>query len=257
MSLFFALFFLLGLAVGCLGTIMGIGGGIVLIPVLLAIYPELAPDQITSMSLFCVAINSTVGSISYLRKKKVHIPSAILFSLASLPGAWLGVQLIHKIDRPTYELSFGIFLFIMGIYLFVKKPRSSHNSDMKDWQATRKKYILGTLGSFAVGLFASLLGLGGGIIHVPMMIELMHFPVHVAVATSHSILSVSTTLASVEHYMNGTLDFSKPAVLFIAGGILIGAPIGAKISSRIKGTTIVKMLGGALIIVAIRLILRA
>jgi uncharacterized membrane protein YfcA len=251
------LFFILGLFVGCLGTLMGIGGGVVLIPILLALYPDLNPQEITAISLFCVAVNSTVGSISYLIKKKVHVPSAILFSLASLPGAWIGVQLVGKIPRHTFELMFGIFLFFMGIYLFIKKPRSSINSSMSDWQPTRKKYILGTIGSFFVGLFASLLGLGGGIIHVPLLIEVIQFPVHVAVATSHSILAVSTIVASVEHYIQGTLNFNQHFIFYIAAGIVLGAPLGAKISPRVNGKTIIKLLGGALILVSIRLILRS
>lgn len=248
------LFFLLGLCIGCLGTLMGIGGGIVLIPVLLTLYPELDPQEITAISLFCVATNSLTGSISYFIKKKVHIPSAILFSLASLPGAWFGVHLNGLFDRKSYELIFGIFLFIMGVYLLIKKPRAHTNAEFQKLEVTRKKYILGIIGSFFVGAFASILGLGGGIIHVPFLIEVAHFPAHIAVATSHSILAVSTSVASLEHYLNGTLTFNQSFIFYIAGGIILGAPIGARISSKVKGTTIVKLLGCALILAAFRLI---
>lgn len=249
------LFFLLGLLVGCLGTLMGIGGGIILIPVLLTTFPHLTPSEVTAISLFCVATNASVGSISYFIKKKVHIPSAILFSLASLPGAWLGVQLNSLFDRNTYEFVFGVFLFVIGIYLILKKPRPHVNADMAQWNPSPKKYFYGVLGSFFVGVFASVLGLGGGIIHVPFLIEVMQFPAHVAVATSHSILAVSTGVASIEHYINGTLRTDQAFMYSIAAGIVLGAPIGAKISSKIKGSTIIKLLGGAMILAAFRLIL--
>ncbi|MES2769620.1 MAG: sulfite exporter TauE/SafE family protein [Bdellovibrionota bacterium] len=248
------LFFILGLSVGILGTLMGIGGGIILIPVLLALYPELPPQHITAISLFCVAINSTVGSISYLIKKKVHLRSAALFSLASLPGAWLGVQLNGMLNRNTYETSFGAFLFIMGVYLFIKKPKPSSTVNTHQLNPNRKTYILGTIGSFFVGIFASVLGLGGGIIHVPFLIEVVQFPAHVAVATSHTILAVSTIVASAEHYINQTLTFHQPVVFYIAAGIALGAPFGAKLSSRVKGTTIVRLLSVALILAALRLV---
>lgn len=248
-------FFLLGLSVGCLGTLMGIGGGIILIPILLTLFPDLQPNQVTAISLFCVATNSTIGSISYLLKKKVHIPSALLFSAASLPGAWLGVQLNGMFDRVTFENFFGAFLFVMGIYLLLKKPKAHVNASTQELNPSKKQYMLGVIGSFFVGIFASVLGLGGGIIHVPFLIEVAHFPAHVAVATSHSILAVSTTVASIEHYLNGTLTFDRSFIFFIAAGIALGAPLGAKISSKVQGTTIVKFLGCALILAALRLIL--
>lgn len=248
-----ALYFVLGVAVGSLGTLMGIGGGIVLVPVLLTLYPELSPAEITAISLFCVAANSITGSISYLIKKKVHIPSAILYSLACLPGTWLGVQLNAHLNRSTYEKFFGAFMLFMGAYLLIRKSKPHINLEMSSWKPTKQKYIWGTIGSFFVGVLASLLGLGGGIIHVPFLIEVIQFPVHTAVATSHSILAISSSAASIEHYLNGTLNFNHSFVLYIAAGIVLGAPLGAKISSKVKGTTIVKCLGVALILAALRL----
>jgi len=120
---------------------------------------------------------------------------------------------------------------------------------------TRKTYLIGILGSFFVGVFASVLGLGGGIIHVPFLIEVVQFPAHIAVATSHSILSLSTILASIEHYMNGNLNFKEPVVFYIAAGVIIGAPIGAKIAMKLKDKTILRLLSIVLILTALRFII--
>lgn len=249
------LFFILGIAVGTFGTLMGIGGGIVLIPVLLTLYPHLDPQEITAMSLFCVAVNATSGSVSYFIRKKVHVKSAILFSLASLPGAWLGVQINGLFNRQSYETFFGTFLLTMGFYLFIRKPKPSSTVSTDQLNPSKKTYVIGIVGSFFVGIFSSVLGLGGGIIHVPFLIEVVRFPAHVAVATSQSILSLSTIIASIEHYFNGTLNFREPVVFYIAAGIILGAPLGAKIASKVKGTTIIRLLSIVLILAALRLIL--
>ena len=244
---------LLGIFVGFVGTALGLGGGLILTPFLLYLYPEMPPNQLTAISLFCIAINSTIGALSYFRKKRVHLRSALLFSVASLPGAWFGVQLASLVQRSKFELIFGIFLAIIGSYLIIRKPNKHIDSHISEWKGTRARFTAGFLISFFVGTIASFLGIGGGIIHVPLLVEVMQFPAHTAVATSHFILAASAIIASVEHYTNGTLVFNS-LVLYIAAGIVIGSPLGAKASTKVKGANIMKLIGGVVILVGIRLL---
>ncbi len=81
--------------------------------------------------------------------------------------------------------------------------------------------------SFAVGVASSMLGIGGGIIHVPAMVNLLDFPVHIATATSHFILTAMSLTATVMHVIDGALGWEElPRVLAIAAGAVVGAQIG-------------------------------
>ncbi len=106
--------------------------------------------------------------------------------------------------------------------------------------------------SFIVGFFSSLLGIGGGIIHVPALIYMFSFPYHIAVASSHFILMISSLTGTVFHGMLGNIRL-VPAILIGLGAIL-GAQLGASISRRIEGTWIIRLLSVALIAIGIRLL---
>ena len=108
--------------------------------------------------------------------------------------------------------------------------------------------------SVVVGFLSSLLGIGGGIVHVPAMVNLLNFPVHIATATSHSILAVMAAIGTGEHVFAGQLANSWQRILFLAPGVIIGAQLGAFLSPKMKDVWIIKALALALLTVAIRFI---
>jgi uncharacterized membrane protein YfcA len=113
----------------------------------------------------------------------------------------------------------------------------------------------GALYSTVVGLISSLLGIGGGVIHVPIMITLLRFPTHVAVATSHFVLAFMAGAGSGVHLVNGDLvgDNLVRAVL-IAAGAIPGAQFGARLAQRMHGQLITRLLVIALIALSARLL---
>ena len=115
----------------------------------------------------------------------------------------------------------------------------------------------GTLLSVFVGYFSPLLGIGGGIIHVPAMVEWLRFPVHIATATSHFILAIMATVSVIVHLSQGTYD--DPLVLKMIIGLVIGvipgAQLGAFLSRKLKGNVIIKALSISLAIVGLRILL--
>jgi uncharacterized membrane protein YfcA len=114
---------------------------------------------------------------------------------------------------------------------------------------------LGIAYSIGVGFFSSLLGIGGGVIHVPVMITLLRFPVHVAVATSHFILMFASASGSVVHLSNGDLGGENlvRAVLLSIGAVP-GAQAGARLGQRFGGPAIVRFLAVALVALGARLL---
>src|SRR5690606_5581793 len=104
------LLLLLGLIVGGFGTMVGAGGGFILVPVLLLLYPDKDPEVITSISLAVVFLNACSGSIAYAFKKRIDYKSSLLFCITVLPGSVIGAMLTSYISRNTFNVIFGLML---------------------------------------------------------------------------------------------------------------------------------------------------
>lgn len=261
----------LGLMVGTFGTMVGAGGGFILVPILLLLYPEKDPEIITSISLAVVFLNASSGSIAYAFKKRIDYKSAWLFCITTLPGSILGALSTSYIPRHTFNLVFGIILFVLATVLLIKPTKdSSKHGEIKSksfWEMARYlidvegvrhiyryNLLLGIVLSFFVGFASSLLGIGGGIIHVPAMVNLLNFPIHIATATSHFVLSLMGLSGSMVHYFKGDLQEGFYQILWLGIGVIIGAQIGAKFSTMIKGKIIIQCLAIGLLIVSIRIL---
>ena len=177
---------LLGIAVGVVGTLIGAGGGFLLIPVFLFLYKDKSPGVLTAISLAVICANATSGSIAYAKMKRIIYRGGLLFALAAIPGSVIGAIIINYISTGTFDIVFGITLIVVGAYLFISGKRfKSHPFGYEIVPPYNVR--LGMIISVFVGLLSSLLGIGGGIIHVPMMVYVLKFPVHFATATSHFV----------------------------------------------------------------------
>ncbi len=266
----FLLLTLLGCVVGGFGTLIGVGGGFVLVPILLWLNPDSPAETITSISLAVVFFNALSGTIAYARKKRIHFKSGLAFSLAALPGTILGALATAYIPRRMFDFIIGALLMLVAAYLLLR-PRPKVG--LEDTISRRSGKIivahtdgngklhefsynlwLGLALSIVVGFLSSMLGIGGGIIHVPALIHLLNFPVHLATATSHFILSLMAFTGSATHYLDGSMVGTFAEILPLGLGAVIGAQIGARLSDRIGGTAIVRALAVALFFVALRTI---
>lgn len=260
--------FSLGIGIGAYGTLIGAGGGFILIPILLFAYPSDGPEVITAISLAVVFCNSLSGSFAYALKRRIDYRSALLFAAAGLPGAVLGVFASHAVPRAVYEPVFGVFLISASVYLLARKRgagaasaagRPSTTRRLTDAEGKSFEWAfdmrIGLGLSAAVGFVSSFLGIGGGIIHVPAMVHLMAFPVHLATATSHLILAIMSGAATLQHGLSGSLSAGFDRLLWLAPGVVLGAPLGARWSQRVHGTWILRLLALALLLVGLRLVL--
>jgi len=267
------LLILIGFAIGTLGTLIGAGGGFILVPILIIMQPTFSPEIITAISMVVVACNATSGSVAYMSAKRVDYRAGIIFGLFTIPGSILGVFTTKFIPRNVFDIIFGIVLFALAIFLFFKGgDKKSVEKPMvknKGWVQQRlvdkwnEKYDYaydlkkGSILSVFVGYFSPLLGIGGGIIHVPAMVEWLRFPVHIATATSHFILAVMATVSVIVHIYQGS--YSDPLILKMSIGLIIGvipgAQLGAFLSRKIKGKMIIKALAVSLAIVGIRILI--
>ena len=113
------LLILIGFLIGSIGTLIGAGGGFILVP-LLILTTSFDPNAITSISMAVVACNAISGSFAYIRAKKVDYKAGVIFAICTIPGSILGVLTTKVIPRHTFDLIFGIVLLGLSIFLFFK-----------------------------------------------------------------------------------------------------------------------------------------
>lgn len=262
---------LLGLVVGAFGTLVGAGGGFILTPVLLVVYPELTPAQITSISLLVVFFNALSGSIAYARLKRIDYRSGLRFAAAGIPGSILGALAVHLVPTHVFDVIMAVVLAILSVVVIRLRPHAERGlprgetkvRELIDAHGEHYRYHValarGTVYSVGVGFLSSFLGIGGGVIHVPLMTGALGFPTHIATATSHFVLVFMSGTASATHLIGGTLNVGHGLrrAIALSIGVLPGAQLGARLSRRFTGPTIRKFLGVALLGLAVRLLVSA
>jgi len=264
---------LVGLGVGTFGALVGVGGGFVLVPILLLLYPEMPANELTSISLAVVLVNSLSGTAAYARQRRTDYRSALLLGISSLPGAVAGALVVGKLPREAFDASFAAVLGGAGTFVLTRSTRRSIVQPvtgrwvvrrvMEDSLRQRFVYAYGLwtaiVISIVVGFASSLLGIGGGIVRVPLMIWALHFPVHIATATSQVILAMTAAEGISVHVAQGTLSGGSTLtrVVLLAAGTVPGAQLGAFVARRLRGPVITRILGVSMILVGARLALKA
>jgi uncharacterized membrane protein YfcA len=114
----------LGLCVGAFGTIIGAGGGFILVPVLLILYPDYEPEKLTAISLFVVCANATSGSIAYARQHRIDYLTGLIFAAASVPGVVSGAIVVHYIPERVFSAMFGVLLLLGVAYAALSRPEA-------------------------------------------------------------------------------------------------------------------------------------
>lgn len=259
---------LLGVVVGAYGTMIGAGGGFVLVPLLLFLYPHDPPELITSISLAVVFFNVLSGSAAYARQKRVDFVAGNAFALVTIPGSIAGALVVGYVPRHVFDVILAMMLLVVSTFLTLRPAarvvqRSSRRGlverELTDAEGFTYRYsynvYLGAGLSVFVGFLSGLLGVGGGVIHVPIMVQVLLFPAHIATATSHYVLAISSLSATIVHIVSGDLDggYSRTAALGV--GVLVGAQVGARLSRLLQGSHLIRLLAVAMALVGVRLLI--
>lgn len=259
---------LLGFGVGVFGTLVGAGGGFILTPVLLLIYPHETPALITAISLIVVFFNAGSGTLAYTRQRRVDFRSGAVFAACTLPGSVVGVIVADKVSRPTFDVIMGVVLAGLAVWLLQGREEPTGHGTGKGSRRTitdaegkeyryRANVRLGAILSVFVGFLSSFLGIGGGVVHVPLLVAVLGFPTHIATATSHFVLAIMALVATLTHVVAGTFHHAaglrRAAALSV--GVVFGAQLGAWLSQRLSGKVIQRLLSMGLVALGLRLIL--
>jgi hypothetical protein len=260
---------LFGLFAATYATIIGLGGGFLVVPFLVLLC-HFSPQQAVATSLLVIFANAASGNVSFYRQKRIDLATGWRFGLASVPGALIGVWISREFTSGLFHKAFGLLLAAVAVFLLAKPVRrlSPHAGrpegragltyrKIRDATGSVHEYSfnmrLGLAISFLAGIISSLFGVGGGIVYVPALVYLFNFPPHLATATSFFVLLISAVAGAVFHGMYRHTVYSVG--IYIGVGALVGAQIGAALSTRMKGVVIIRLFAVAVLFVAVRLLL--
>ena len=234
----------LGFAAGLLGSMIGLGGGIIVVPVLT--FLGFPPTVAASNSLFAALSNATASTISYSKQKRIEYSLGLKFGLLSIPGTVLGAIISTDIAPDIFKILFGFVLIASSAYIFLRKKIESKEKTIS------KQVIVFAIGaSFFAGIISSFFGIGGGIIFVPLMVVGMGMAMKKAAPTSQMILLFTSLSGVIVHSFLGHPDFLQAGFLSI--GSFIGGLVGARLSIDIKERYLQIFVSAVILIAAARL----
>ncbi|MDW0333804.1 MAG: sulfite exporter TauE/SafE family protein [Nitrososphaeraceae archaeon] len=246
--LLFPFFVIIGLIAGILGSMIGVGGGIIISPALT--FLGLTPPQVAGTSLFAVSSTSISSTIAYARSKKIQYMLGIKMALLSIPGAIVGSYFSTYIDPGYFKILLAMILVATGIYLMYRKSIINGNSLSLEsiWVN-----ILFFSGTFVAGIISSLFGIGGGVIFVPLMIVIVGLTMYLAAPTSQFVLMITSLVGLTTHIILGNPQY-LPAVL-LSIGAFAGAQIGSRLSTKLSEQKLRLILGITFFGIALKLVL--
>lgn len=262
----FILLPLLAFPVGVFAAMVGVGGGVFIVPVLTLIYDFKTPEAIGT-SLAMIIFTSIFSTVSYSRQRRIDYKFGLILSVATIPGAIVGALAVNIIDKNQLGLIFGIFLIFVALRMLITYDFGKQKSKPKKTDRLWHRKISDSAGtvfeyysdlkkgfplSFFGGFFSGLLGIGGGVVMVPIMHFLMDFPMHLAVATSMFIMIFTSLSGSYIHLIQGNVHVEYMILLCI--GIIFGTQIGAYASKRASGKNLRRIFGIIVILVSILMI---
>lgn len=250
---------IIGLISSIIGSLIGVGGGIIIVPTLVFIGANSdiltgitiqTAIGISSLTLVFTGLFSIIG---YRREGQntVDFKNGILFSIGIIPGSLLGAYLSRFLNDVYFNIVFGIFLFIISILLIIKERLAAKNGEKVEKNVNTS---LSIIFSFFVGISAGLFGIGGGVLMTPLMIIVFNFTPHLAVTTSMIIIFTSSLASSVGHTIQGHVLWGYGVVLIIAS--YIGTKFGVRINRNIDSAKLSNLLKFVLILLSIYLIFK-
>lgn len=253
---------ILGFAAGLLGALTGIGGGVLLSPIL-ALHFGIPIRQAIGTSLVAVITTSAASSSVHLQRHTTDIRLGMTLELATSFGAAVTAYLVGYFNRNLLEGIFAAFLLYSAITLLrggKLKPGDESapsvapvNGETVIPPYEPKRYPLGLAASLVAGALSGLLGIGGGPIKVPVMMIFMNVPLMVATATSNFMIGVTAAASAMVYYRRGDILVQIAAPLAV--GVFLGSLLGARLAPRVHKRVVVYLLVAVMFYLAIHLVI--
>jgi uncharacterized membrane protein YfcA len=283
-----------GIGAGVFGSLLGLGGGVLIVP-LLTLGAGLPIREAVGVSLVCVIVNSGTAAGVFLRRRTANLRLGMLLELSTAAGALVGGLIAFLLPDRVLAGLFAILLGYVATTMLRASRRPAPSSALpaaptasapggpatsqpsepsgpaaSDIRPTSRQTFVdrlsgpgyavhhlraGSFGGLGAGVVSALLGIGGGIIMVPVMNLVMGVPLRVATATSNLILGVTATASAVIYLMRGGIDAYVAAPTAI--GVFVGASFGARIVGRVDVRLLRLLFVVVMLYVALQMVLRA
>ncbi len=255
----FCLVAFLSFIIGIGASMVGISGGAFKTPVLIIVF-GLGAHFSTGVSLFSALFLAIPSTIEYNRnqRKPIMFKVGIIIALISIPGLYVGVLLKALItDDFIFRIVFGVCLFPIALMmLFSRKKQNGENTfyEIRKYQLPlndKSKLAFAGAGFFITGIAAGLLGIGGGILYVPIMCLVLGMPMLVAAATSVFIMIFSSSAGTIINLILMPEVFNTYLFLFYSSalgiGFVFGSKIGVDYACSIDSIRLKRFFGGILV----------
>jgi len=234
---------------------VGLGGGFILVPIL-RLFLGFSPAYAAGTSLVLIVANSASGAFTFLLQKRVHLKIGLLIAAGGLPGSILGAIASVHISPRLFDAILSVLLIAVAVDMAWNAERRMagriEHDRVTEIKGMSYRTALGL--GFVVGVFSSLFGLGGGIVLVPTFLYFSELPVHAISATSQFAILLTSPVGLVVHALQHDV-VARDVVPLVAGGLL-GGPIGARLSLRLKSPQLLTVVAIALVVAAVSLIWR-
>jgi uncharacterized membrane protein YfcA len=263
-----------GLAVGFTAGLVGIGGGVLMVPFLYFVYDNMAatlgPGWVVAgdlhatvahaTSLFVIVPTAAFGAWSYNRSGLVSWRTALPIGAFSVPGGILGANVAILLPAAVLKLAFGVFLLITAAQLTRERDRTVGRPLRLSLRVTIPIGII-------VGIFSALLGVGGGLVAIPLMLYIVGLPIEKVAATSLAVIVFAASAGTVTYMIGGADHGGLPAgsmgyVHVIAGlplmiGSLVTVGLGARVNQTMNVKTLRTVFAILLVLVGLRLVVQS
>lgn len=249
---------LIGFVAGFVGTMLGIGGGAIMVPGLTLLGFDI--KKVVPASLFAI-LGTSAGGLRYLLKKGlVDYRLAIILELASTTGAFTGVAIFGRIKSRELVAILGAVLILSGILFLIRQRVVEKRKGVEKYTPIRIRervggFVAALSASYMAGLFSAMLGIGGGVIKVPILVIILGLPIHVAVSTSKLMVGITALAGVTGHIVAGTMDWVLAVLLLI--GTYSGATASSRLLVRTKPRSLYIIAASYYFIMGIYLILKS
>ncbi len=282
-----------GMAAGLFGSLLGLGGGILIVP-LLTLGFGLPLREAVGVSLICVIVTSGAAAGVYLDRHVANLRLGMSLELFTATGAMVGGLVAFLLPERALQVIFtGLLVYVALTMARRRDPRPGASAAASDADTPREEgtvspevvpeepsppspaerrrrpfsqtlsgpgyevhnYRYGVVGSFFAGIISALLGIGGGLIKVPVMNVLMGVPLRVATATSNLMIGITASASAIIYLLRGGIDPYLAAPTAI--GVFVGATVGSRISHRIDLRILRGLFVAILLYTALQMLLRA
>ncbi len=250
-----ALLVIFGFCAGLLGALTGIGGGVLLTPIL-ALHFGIPIRQAIGTSLVAVITTSAASSSVHLQRHTTDIRLGMTLELATSLGAAVMAYLVGYFNRGALEGLFAAFLLYSSIMILSKRGKAPSDEDSSPALSNDvaippyqpQRYPLGLGASLVAGGLSGLLGIGGGPIKVPVMYIFMNVPLMVATATSNFMIGVTAAASAIVYYRRGDIQAEIAAPLAV--GVFVGSLLGARLAPRVHTKIVIYLLVAVMLYLA-------